>query len=76
MMRASAADSTFMDDGSSEAGSLTMAAPQTSKRRRGRPPHGSSAGSNSRSSVHQSVSSKLAKKLQRLLDIVIEYKDK
>nr|CAH8868764.1 unnamed protein product [Trichobilharzia regenti] len=69
-------DSTFMDDGSSEAGSLTMAAPQTSKRRRGRPPHGSSAGSNSRSSVHQSVSSKLAKKLQRLLDIVIEYKDK
>ncbi|KAH8865052.1 Transcription activator BRG1 [Schistosoma japonicum] len=68
-------DSSFMDDGSSETGSVIMAAPQAAKRRRGRPPHGSSTGSTSRSSI-QSVSPKLAKKLQRLLDIVIEYKDK
>ncbi|CAH8646202.1 unnamed protein product [Heterobilharzia americana] len=68
-------DSSFMDDGSSEAGSVIMAAPQAAKRRRGRPPHGSSTGSTSRSS-NQSISPKLAKKLQRLLDIVIEYKDK
>ncbi|VDO81190.1 unnamed protein product [Schistosoma margrebowiei] len=68
-------DSSFMDDGSSETGSVIMAAPQAAKRRRGRPPHGSSTGSTSRSS-NQSVSPKLAKKLQRLLDIVIEYKDK
>ncbi|VDP73657.1 unnamed protein product, partial [Schistosoma curassoni] len=58
-----------------ETGSVIMAAPQAAKRRRGRPPHGSSTGSTSRSS-NQSVSPKLAKKLQRLLDIVIEYKDK
>ncbi|KAK4476092.1 hypothetical protein MN116_001315 [Schistosoma mekongi] len=68
-------DSSFMDDGSSETGSVIMAAPQAVKRRRGRPPHGSSTGSTSRSSI-QSVSPKLAKKLQRLLDIVVEYKDK
>ena len=68
-------DSSFLDDGSSETGSVIMAAPQAAKRRRGRPPHGSSTGSTSRSS-NQSVSPKLAKKLQRLLDIVIEYKDK
>ncbi|CAL8093802.1 unnamed protein product [Calicophoron daubneyi] len=68
-------DSSFMDDASSEAGSTSMAAPPTVKRRRGRPPHGTgSSAASSRQST--GVSPKLLKKMQRLLDIVIDYKDK
>lgn len=64
-----------MDDASSETGSISTGAPQSAKRRRGRPPHGISSGSTPRSS-NQTVSPKLAKKLKRLFDIVVEYKDK
>ncbi|VDP83112.1 unnamed protein product [Echinostoma caproni] len=64
-------DSSFMDDASSEAGSTSMAAPPTAKRRRGRPPH-SSGSTGGRGGA---LSPKLVKKMQRLLDIIIEYKD-
>ncbi|TGZ75143.1 hypothetical protein CRM22_000544 [Opisthorchis felineus] len=68
-------DSSFLDDASSEAGSTIMAAPSTPKRRRGRPPHSSGprTGTSRNSSA---VSPKLIKKLRRLLDIIIDYKDK
>ncbi|KAL7054116.1 hypothetical protein AAHC03_026521 [Spirometra sp. Aus1] len=69
----STTDYSVVDDGSSEAGSGSLAAPPTLKRRRGRPPQGSGGGSSSRSNA---PSGKLLKRMKRLLEIVIEYKDK
>ncbi|KAA3677467.1 SWI/SNF-related matrix-associated actin-dependent regulator of chromatin subfamily A member 2/4 [Paragonimus westermani] len=68
-------DSSFMDDASSEAGSTIMVTPPTVKRRRGRPPHSAASGGGGGSRGSTSISPKLVKKLQRLLDIVIDYKD-
>ncbi|KAL7054112.1 hypothetical protein AAHC03_026546 [Spirometra sp. Aus1] len=69
----STTDYSVVDDASSEAGSGSLAAPPTLKRRRGRPPQGSGGGSSSRSNA---PSGKLLKRMKRLLEIVIEYKDK
>uniref|UniRef100_A0A0X3P6Q3 Putative global transcription activator SNF2L2 n=1 Tax=Schistocephalus solidus TaxID=70667 RepID=A0A0X3P6Q3_SCHSO len=64
-------DYSLIDDASSEAGSGSLVVPPALKRRRGRPPQGS--GSSNRSNA---PSSKLLKRMKRLLEIVIEYKDK
>lgn len=68
-----------MDDASSEAGSSVKAAPAV-KRRRGRPPQSASnaggAGASGSSNSRRLVSPKLQERMKRLLQIVIDYKDK
>ncbi|VDD82876.1 unnamed protein product [Mesocestoides corti] len=61
-------DYSGMDDASSEAGSSVKAAPAV-KRRRGRPPQSSSG-------PRRPLSPKLEERMKRLLQIVIDYKDK
>ncbi|KAL5967561.1 ATP-dependent helicase brm [Taenia solium] len=66
-------DYSGMDDASSEAGSSVKAAPAV-KRRRGRPPQSASAASSS--NARRPISPKLQERMKRLLQIVIDYKDK
>lgn len=63
-----------MDDASSDAGSSVKATPVV-KRRRGRPPQ-SSSGAGSTSNTRRPISPKLQERMKRLLQIVIDYKDK
>nr|CDS30859.1 global transcription activator snf2l2 [Hymenolepis microstoma] len=67
-------DYSGMDDLSSDAGSSVKAAPVV-KRRRGRPPQ-SNSGAGSTTNTRRSISPKLQERMKRLLQIVVDYKDK
>lgn len=67
-------DYSGMDDVSSDAGSSVKAAPVV-KRRRGRPPQ-STSGAGSTTNTRRPISPKLQERMKRLLQLVIDYKDK